>query len=73
MAETEKAEVEWLFFDKGRFSENVYAVPHEALVVVGAYGHGLVKELVFGSMMEKIQTLVPNNMLIVGPRYDIAG
>ena len=65
----EKGKVEWLFFEKGKFEENLYDVPHDALVVVGAYGHGLIKELFFGSKMEEIQTVFPNNMLIVGPHY----
>ena len=63
----EKGEIEWLFFEKGKFRENLYNVPHDTMVVVGAYGHGLIKELLFGSMMEEIQTILPNNMLIVGP------
>ena len=67
--EIEKDKVEWLFFEKGKFEENLYDVPHDALVVVGAYGHGLIKELFFGSKMEEIQTVLPNNMLIVGPHY----
>ena len=65
----ERGGVEWIFFEKGEFRENLYAVPHDALVVIGAYGHGLLKELAFGSMMEEVQTVLPNSMLIVGPKY----
>jgi len=61
--------VEWIFVDKGPFREGLYEVPHDALVIVGAYGHGLVRELLFGSMMEEIQAVLPNNMVIVGPHY----
>jgi len=68
-SEIETEDIEWMFFKKGSFQEHLYAVPHDALLVVGAYGHGLIKELVFGSMMEEIQTILPNNMLIVGPHY----
>lgn len=60
-------DVEWLYFEQGDFDENLYAVPHDALVVVGAYGHGVAKDLLFGSKMETIQTVLPNPMLIVGP------
>ncbi|OPX37739.1 MAG: universal stress protein UspA [Desulfobacteraceae bacterium 4484_190.1] len=60
---------EWIFITQGSFDENLYEVPHDALVIVGAYGHGLIKDLLFGSTMEKIQTLLPNSMLIVGPHY----
>jgi len=57
----------WLFFEKGDFRINLYEVPHNSLVVVGAYGHGAVREVLFGSKMEEIQTVLPNSMLIVGP------
>ena len=65
--EIESDAVEWAFFQKGKFRENLFAVPHHSLVLVGAYGHGAIKEAIFGSMMEEIQTVLPNNMLIVGP------
>jgi hypothetical protein len=60
-------EAEWLYFDQGDFDENLYAVPHDALIVVGAYGHGIARDLFFGSKMETIQTVLPNPLLIVGP------
>jgi nucleotide-binding universal stress UspA family protein len=59
----------WHFFDQGTLQENLYSVPHNALVVLGAFGHGLIRSLVFGSKLEKIQSVMPNNMLIVGPKY----
>ena len=65
----EKKEIEWRFYDKGKFQENLYDVPHDTLVVVGAYGHGLVKRVLFGSKAELLQTVLPNNLLIVGPHY----
>lgn len=70
-ADIEKGRIEWLFFNKGNFRENLYAVPHDSLVIVGAYGHGVIKEVIFGSMMEEIQTVLPNNMLIVGPHQNL--
>jgi len=60
---------EWHMFEKGRFEEILYQVPHDALVVLGAYGHSLLKEMVFGSKLEKIQSTLSNNLLIVGPKY----
>ncbi len=60
---------EWHFFEGSRFEENLYEVPHDALVVLGAYGHGLIKDFVFGNKMEKIQATISNNMLIAGPKY----
>ncbi len=59
----------WLFFDKGNFKENLYDVPHDSLVVLGAYGHGLIRDILFGSKMELIHSTIYNNLLIVGPNY----
>ncbi len=67
--EMEQLADRWQIFEKGRFEENLYKVPHDSLVVLGAYGHGVIKDIVFGSKMEKIQSTVSNNLLIVGPNY----
>lgn len=61
----------WHFFEKGSFQENLYEVPHDAIVVLGAFGHGLIKDIVFGSKMENIQSVIPNNFLVVGPNYSV--
>lgn len=61
----------WHTFDKGEFEENLFEVPHDALAIIGAYGHGVIKEMLFGSMMEKVQSELPNNLLIVGPKYQV--
>jgi nucleotide-binding universal stress UspA family protein len=58
---------DWVLFDGGDFKENLYEVAHDALVVVGAYGHGLIRQLTFGSKMEIIQSVLPNSMVIAGP------
>jgi nucleotide-binding universal stress UspA family protein len=57
----------WHKIRKGKFEEHLYRVPHDALLIVGAYGHGLIKDFLFGSKMESIQSWMPNNMLLVGP------
>lgn len=59
----------WHIFEQGSFEENLYNVPHDALVVMGAYGHSPIKEIVFGNKMEKVQSILPNNLLIAGPMY----
>ena len=59
----------WTAFEKGDLMENLYDVPHDSLVILGAYGHGAIKELIFGSTMEKVQSVLLNNLLIVGPKY----
>ena len=61
----------WHQFENGRFEDHLYAVPHNSLVIVGAYGHGKIKELLFGSKLEKIQATLTNNLLIAGPRVRI--
>ena len=63
---------DWTVFDSGPFQENLYAVPHDALVVLGAYGHGLIKQLAFGSKMELIQSVLSNSIVIVGPAAHLA-
>lgn len=69
--EMKKGTRQWYVFDQGDFAENLYEIPHDALIVLGAYGHGLIKEVLFGSTMEKVQTIMPNNLLIVGPNYHV--
>ncbi len=59
----------WQVFTEGRFEENLYDVPHDSLVVLGAFGHGLIKNILFGSKMEKIQSTISNSLLIAGPNY----
>jgi hypothetical protein len=65
----DEKEIEWWFFSRGKLKENLYRVPHDSLVVVGAYGHGLVKRVLFGSKAELLQTILPNNLVLVGPNY----
>ena len=60
---------QWHIFPKKDFAESMYMIPHDALVVMGAYGHGVVRQLVMGSTLETIQSILPNNLLIVGPNY----
>lgn len=57
----------WYKFSEGKFEEHLYAVPHDALLIVGAYGHGLIKDILFGSKMEAIQSWMPNNIMLIGP------
>lgn len=58
----------WHWFEDGEFASNLYSVPHDALVLAGAYGHGLIKQVVFGSKLETVQTTLTNNILVSGPR-----
>ncbi len=60
---------EWRFFETSDFGVNLYEVAHDALVILGAFGHGVIRDVLFGSKMEKIQSIMPNNLLIVGPKY----
>lgn len=69
--DVEKYVQKWNYFDKGSFEENLYEVPHTALVVLGAFGHGLIKDILFGSKMETIQSTLTNNLLVAGPNYAV--
>ncbi len=59
----------WTIFESGTLEENLYETPHDALVILGAFGHGVIREILFGSKMEFIQSNIPNDFLIVGPKY----
>lgn len=59
--------IEWIFAEEGALAESLFEIPRDSLVVAGAYGHGAVREALFGSKLEAIQTEVPNNLLVVGP------
>jgi len=61
------AEDNWTIFPDGSFEENLWDVSHDALVVVGAADHSLVKDAVFGSRLETIQKTLSNPILVVGP------
>ncbi|MCP4593083.1 MAG: universal stress protein [bacterium] len=67
LSEVHAADASWEVFDSGTLEENLYAVPHDSLAVVGAAGHRLMAELIFGSKLETIQATLPNPLLVVGP------
>lgn len=67
LEELRSPDADWICFDSGTLEDNLYAVPHDALVVVGAAGHKLMKELIFGSKLELIQSTLPNQLVVVGP------
>jgi nucleotide-binding universal stress UspA family protein len=69
MADWERYGNEWQFFEEGNLEDNLFNVDHDALLILGAYGHGLIKDIMFGSKMERIQGTMPNNLLLVGPKY----
>lgn len=62
---------DWHFYKKSDFDRMLYEVPHNALIVLGAYGHGVIKDLLLGSKMEKIQSTLTNNLLVTGPKSTI--
>jgi len=61
-------DISWRLYDTGELAENLYDVPHDSLVVVGAAGYNVITELVFGSTLEVIQSTLPNPLVVVGPR-----
>jgi nucleotide-binding universal stress UspA family protein len=65
--EVETVASKWEMLDHGSFEENLYAIPHDALVLMGAYGGRRIRKALFGSKLEKAQTNLCNNLLITGP------
>ncbi|GAB4188028.1 MAG: hypothetical protein Kow00105_02740 [Phycisphaeraceae bacterium] len=61
---------EWVSFETGTLKSNLMRVPHDSLAVVGAAGDSLIRELIFGSKLELIQSTLPNPILVVGPNAD---
>lgn len=59
---------DWRFWGEGDIVGKLLDIPHDSLVLLGAYGRNLIRETLFGGTMEKIQSNLPNNMLIVGPK-----
>ena len=57
----------WHFYEKNDFDAMLYDIPHDALLVLGAYGHGMIKDVLFGSKLETIQSTLSNNLLVTGP------
>lgn len=62
---------DWHFYPKREFESMLYDVPHDSLIVLGAYGHGVIKDILMGSKMEKIQSTVFNNLLVTGPNCTV--
>lgn len=64
--------IQWHFYKQSDFDAMLYDVPHNSLIVLGAYGHGIIRDLLLGSKMEQIQSTVTNNLLITGPYCTIS-
>jgi len=58
---------DWQVIPGAPTAEKLFAIPHDALVVLGAYGHGKIRAL-FGSTMELVQAELPNPLLVIGPQ-----
>lgn len=62
----------WHFYPASEFDPMLYDIPHNALLVLGAYGHGMIKALLMGSKMEKIQSTLTNNLMVAGPNNAVS-
>ncbi len=60
---------DWLFFKEGDFSDNLFEIPSDSLIIIGLFGHSIIKDIVFGSKMEIVQRELPNNLVVVGPHF----
>jgi len=67
LIEDQHNEMNWIKFETKSLRENLMQIPYDSLAVVGAAGKNIIRELVFGSKLETVQTLLPNPMVIVGP------
>ncbi|MEZ4524946.1 MAG: universal stress protein [Desulfobacterales bacterium] len=70
--ETKQAAGRWQFFESGLLEENLYEIPHDALVILGGSGNSLIHDMICGSFPEKLQILIANPMLIAGPKYAVS-
>ncbi len=61
----------WHFWEKNQFDQMLYDIPHDAMLVMGAYGHGPLKDILFGSKLEQIQSTLGNIMMVTGPQSSI--
>ncbi len=57
----------WHVYDQGDFVDNLYDIPHDALIVMGIYGHETIKDMLLGSTAENVQSTFPNSLLLTGP------
>ena len=71
LADVKAGSERWQIFSAGTLEQNLYEIPHDSLVVMGAAGHRLMAELIFGSKLEIIQTTLPNPLVVVGPECRI--
>lgn len=62
------ADLDWHFLPDGDIAAQLFEIPHDALVLLGAYGKSGIRETLFGSTMEKVQTGLPNSLMVVGPK-----
>ncbi len=62
------AAFDWQFFGEGDIGAQLFDIPHDGLVMLGAYGKGAIREALFGSTMEKVQSGLPNSLMVVGPQ-----
>jgi len=60
-------ECDWIVSDSSALEEALMDVPTDSLLVLGAYGHGLIKKRLFGGFAETVQSVVPAPLFIVGP------
>ncbi len=68
--ETQINSLHWTFWDQEEILQSLYDIHHNSLVIMGAYGKNRVREKLFGSTLEKVQSNLANSMIIVGPKCD---
>lgn len=59
---------QWHFSHARRFEESLGAVPADALVVMGAFDHISIREFFHGSKLKTVCAVLPNSLILAGPR-----
>jgi len=68
-----RSDSSWEVWRDKRIKANLYRIPRDSIVFIGAAGQSAVKELTFGSMLQRAQAELPQPLLIVGPAYQENG
>ena len=60
----------WDFWEEGKLKDLLFDIPRDSLVLIGAAAHGALKELLFGSSLEFVQSMLPNTLLVIGAKWN---
>ncbi len=70
LAAVELGGCEWRFLAGESLEASLFEVEPDELVVTGAFAGRMARELLFGTFAETLQSVLPNPLLLVGPRVE---